>query len=77
MSDWTKLQKDAEAQGWTIEQTRRRLKWRAPDGKGLVVSSLSPSDHRALKNHISLLRRNGYVDEKRQAKKKEELVEPV
>jgi hypothetical protein len=55
---------EARRQGWRVEQTgksSRHLKWYSPDGKAVIVSSSTPSDHRAIKNHLALLRRAGFA----------------
>lgn len=45
------------ALGWTIEHTRKhRIRWKSPTGR-VVISSSSPSDGRAFKNHEATLRR--------------------
>jgi hypothetical protein len=55
------LAKEAIRQGWRIEKTGHHIMWIPPDKtKPLVLSSGSPSDVRALKNHISLLRKSGF-----------------
>jgi hypothetical protein len=57
--DWRNVAKNAIDQGWSIEQGRKHVKWYAPDG-ATVFTSLSPSCHRALLNHVSIMRRHGY-----------------
>lgn len=58
-SDFKRLIKDAEKAGWTVEPSRGgHLKWKAPTG-AVVFSASTPSDHRAIKNHLSLLRKAG------------------
>lgn len=60
-NDFKRLIKDAEKAGWTVEQSRGgHLKWKAPTGK-VIFSASTPSDHRAIKNHVSLMRREGYA----------------
>ncbi|MGV8845817.1 MAG: hypothetical protein ACOH1Y_12525 [Propionicimonas sp.] len=55
--DWAKLAKTAEAAGWTVTNTRGgHMKWKARNGAA-VFSASTPSDKRAMANHISLLRR--------------------
>jgi hypothetical protein len=51
----------AEAQGWAAE-LRRGGHWKLtpPQGKGAVFLAQSPSDWRAVKNNISIMRRYGY-----------------
>lgn len=60
--DWKFIRKRAEAQGWRIIKGKRtsHLRWLSPDGKHTIISSGSPSDWRAIKNHIALLRKGGY-----------------
>jgi len=51
-----------EAQGWVVTQAgKRNCHWRcqAPDGRGLVFMSSSPSDRRSLLNAKAQLRRLG------------------
>lgn len=63
MKDWKKLMKQARQQGWRIKPTPRcHYKWFAPDGKTILVSGSSTSDHRGLANHISSMRRVGFHD---------------
>jgi predicted RNA binding protein YcfA (HicA-like mRNA interferase family) len=46
--------------GWTWEVSKGgHVKWKGPDGKGLVVTSASGSDHRAVKNALSDFRKQG------------------
>ena len=56
--DLKALQAHAEAHGWRVEVGGRHLKWRGPKGQ-LVVSAITPSDHRALMNIKSDLRKRG------------------
>lgn len=56
------LAKRAVEQGWRVEPTNgKHLRWLSPSG-GIVISSSTPSDHRALRNHLSIMRRYGFVD---------------
>ncbi len=56
------LTKRAIEQGWRVETTGgKHLRWLSPTG-GIPISSSTPSDHRALRNHLSLMRRNGFRD---------------
>lgn len=57
--DFRELAQEARAQGWRVEETRGHLKWLGPNG-GVVISSSTPSDRRAIKNHVALLRRWGF-----------------
>ncbi|HYP23269.1 MAG TPA: hypothetical protein VEV43_06830 [Actinomycetota bacterium] len=60
-SDWNKLLKEAERQGWTIEPGRKgQSKLVPPDpAKQIVFVHSTPSDHRALKNAVAEMRRQG------------------
>lgn len=54
--DWRQLARDAMTRGWTLEQTRgNHVRW--THANGVVHSSLTPSDHRAILRHKSLMRR--------------------
>lgn len=49
--------KFAEKHGWEVEKTRgNHLRWSKP-GRSYVVSALTPSDVRADRENLSLLRR--------------------
>ncbi len=49
----------AIAAGWTVTGTKGgHVKWKSPQGK-MVVTSRTPSDHRAMHNARSSLRRLG------------------
>jgi hypothetical protein len=55
-----KLAKRAAAQGWKIKHTRGdHVVWVAPNGKKLY-SAATPSDVRALKNHLARMRKAGF-----------------
>lgn len=55
------LRRLAVAQGWRVVRTNKdHYKWYAPDGKTMVVSGSTPSDHRAIKNQKALMRRAGF-----------------
>jgi hypothetical protein len=56
---WQSVERAARAQGWRIEQRGKHRSWYGPSG-GIVVSSASPSDRRALRNHLAMLRRFGF-----------------
>lgn len=60
-SDWKKVVREAARQGWTVEFGRRgQLKLIPPDpASKIVIIHRSPSDHRALKNAIAEMRRQG------------------
>ena len=49
-----------EPLGWTWEiSSGGHVKWKGPQGQGLVVTSASNSDHRAVKNALRDFRRAG------------------
>ena len=55
------LIKQAVDQGWVVEKTKNNhYKWISPLG-GLIFSSSTPSDHRALQNLKRDLRVNGFI----------------
>lgn len=60
-TDWRRIVKEAERQGWTIERGRKgQLKLIPPDpAKQIVFVHGTPSDHRAIKNAIAEMRRQG------------------
>jgi RNA 3'-terminal phosphate cyclase len=61
--DMQQLARKAERQGWTVVITGgTHIKWTSPAGEK-VFSSYSPSDHRAIKNTITNLRKKGFVPE--------------
>lgn len=53
------LIKAAEQQGWRVKQGKAHYLLFAPDGINKVTVASTPSDHRALDNAISRLRRYG------------------
>lgn len=54
------LKREAIRQGWRIVQGRRHLKWYPADqDMPFVVTSATPSDHRAIRNIRSDLKRSG------------------
>lgn len=56
------LQRTAYSQGWRIEHGRKHLKWYPPDhARRVVITSLTPSDRRAVNNIQADLRRSGLV----------------
>ena len=58
--DWKQLRKRAEEQGWRVVATMaNHLKWIPPNGGQILFSGKTPSDCRALKNHIANMRRLG------------------
>ncbi len=55
------LMRRAECQGWRVDVGNHH-KWYAPDGRTIVVTGSSESDHRALHNTKARLRRAGFRD---------------
>lgn len=50
----------AAAQGWKIELTQgNHVRWTSPSGR-VIFSAASPSDHRAIRNTVAMLRREGF-----------------
>lgn len=57
--DLKKLMAEYRAKGWRIEPTNKsQSKWFSPNGKDIIVASGTPSDQRALHNHVALLKRS-------------------
>lgn len=51
--------KQARVQQWTVNVTKKgHLAWKSPNG-GMVVSPSTPSDSRAVKNVLAMLKKNG------------------
>lgn len=59
--EWKRLVKEAAKQGWAVERGRKgQLKLIPPDPtRQIVVIHGTPSDHRAFKNAVALMRRQG------------------
>jgi predicted RNA binding protein YcfA (HicA-like mRNA interferase family) len=54
--------REAENQGWTVKVTKKgHLMFYAPDGKNIVTSGGTPSDHRSLNNLVAKLRQYGFT----------------
>lgn len=45
--------------GWTWHHRSGHVIFRGPDGKGMVVVSATPSDHRALRNTLAAFKHQG------------------
>jgi hypothetical protein len=59
--EYQPLARQVREQGWTVEPTDGdHLRWLGPDGQ-MVISGKSPSDKRALHDHVAQLRRYGAV----------------
>lgn len=58
---WKKLLKEAQKQGWSIQQGRKgQMRLVPPDpSRQIVFVHQTPSDHRAIKNAIAEMRRQG------------------
>ena len=53
--------KAAEEQGWQVKTNKQgHPMFYAPDGINIVTAGGTPSDHRAIANLLSDLRRNGF-----------------
>jgi predicted RNA binding protein YcfA (HicA-like mRNA interferase family) len=64
------LAEEAEKQGWTITSTKGdHRKWVSPKG-GIVFTSATPSDRRAIFKIRRDLRLNGFIEIKAQKKRK-------
>jgi len=60
--DFLDVIKKAEKQGWTVNRVKSgHFKWVNPEGQS-VFSSYSPSDFRAIRKHISTLKKYGYQE---------------
>lgn len=61
-ADWKKVTREAERQGWRIERGRKgQFKLIPPDpARQIVFVHATPSDHRAIKNAIAEMRRQGF-----------------
>jgi hypothetical protein len=69
------LARYAESQGWEVELTPNgHFKFYSPNGKDIVVTGGTASDHRSHKNFLSDLRRAGLVPPPKRHKKKESAV---
>lgn len=53
------IEKIVRPHGWHWELTGKHVKWYGPDGQGLVITSASGSDHRAVKNALRDFRHAG------------------
>lgn len=59
-SDFKKLKKAAEKQGWEVGKTRKgHWQFKPPNNGEIVVTSCSPSDHRSILNFTARLRKGG------------------
>lgn len=68
--DVQQLVREAEQQGWVILRTKNNhLKWLSPLG-GIVYSSSTPSDHRALENLRRDLRVYGLIAVTKETRRK-------
>jgi len=58
---YPKVRKAAERKGWIVRPTKKGEMFYAPDGVTMVLWHHTPSGHRALDNHVTRLRRAGFV----------------
>ena len=56
-SETARLVKELEAAGWRRKPGRKHVKMLAPDGRAVMVLSLTPSDRKALTNARLLAKR--------------------
>jgi hypothetical protein len=55
------ISRAAEKQGWTVKTRKSgHLTFYAPDGINMVTTGGTPSDHKAIDNLLSYLRRYGF-----------------
>jgi len=58
---WRDIKRRSIEQGWRVEPTNgQHLRWISPEGK-FVISAASPSDFRAVKNHLSVMKKYGFM----------------
>lgn len=50
---------EAKRQGWRVRQGKHWILY-SPDGSGIVVIGLTPSDHRTVQNVKSMLKKHGF-----------------
>ena len=59
--DLRSIVRAAEEQGWEVKRTKKcHLQFRGPEG-GCLHTGTTPSEHRALANLISAMRRHGFI----------------
>ena len=58
--DLKEILREAEGQGWRVEEGSKNHKLYSPDGEGLVIVAKTPSDPRGLKNAVARMRRYGF-----------------
>lgn len=54
------LIRKAAGQGWQVVRGGHGLKWKPPGDGPVIFSSATPSDHRAWRNHLSLMKKAGF-----------------
>jgi len=54
------LLKEAERQGWTVDERRKGYLLKSPDGVTMVSLHKTPSDHRWLQNTLREMRKGGF-----------------
>lgn len=58
--DWRQVLTIADQQGWVFSKSKKGIRMASPNGENLIFIHLTPtSDHRALANKKSELRRAG------------------
>jgi len=73
MPTYKEIRRAAEQQGWRVEATKAGEMFYPPDTlKPPVAAHGTPSDHRAIRNFLSRMRRSGLIwPPPRKGKKKE------
>lgn len=69
-SDYKKVRKEAQRQGWTITKTANGEFLRSPVSNVDVLAHMTPSDRRAWANFLAEMRRQGFIDPFKPPKKK-------
>lgn len=60
--DWNQIVKAAKGQGWTVETTGHGLRLIPPDpNKKMVQLASTPSDVRAVRNVLAIMRSQGFI----------------
>lgn len=63
MNNVDRLVRDAVRQGWRLRRGKHNILY-APDGKSIVVVSVSPSDVRSYNAALARMRRAGFRSDK-------------
>lgn len=69
MSDMDHVIREALAQGWQHDLTTRgHHQFYAPNGRDIVTTSGTPSDHRSFRNFMAQMKRKGFIVDGRRVK---------